>query len=213
MVVFVLMWIHELVDVFAVPGVLVLARGCDGFRRPCLPLVAEPCGESWDLPLWHVAVVDGSPVASDGGLESGELDRVLGDRLDEVPRFAFGLAAFRADGAGVGFGDGGEGVRRFAGGLLRGAGGRGRRRDYRYRYRFYAMFFAWLSPSNLLDGLLPVSLPFCSPFAWLFSGKSPDVCLAFWLAALRRPPLLPALRRASRCSSVSVFGSLHMPSA
>lgn len=213
MVVFVLMWIHELVDVFAVPGVLVLARGCDGFRRPCLPLVAEPCGESWDLPLWHVAVVDGSPVASDGGLESGELDRVLGDRLDEVPRFAFGLAAFRADGAGVGFGDGGEGrpAASLAVCFAVPAGGVGE--GLSVSVSVLCHVFAWLSPSNLLDGLLPVSLPFCSPFAWLFSGKSPDVCLAFWLAALRRPPLLPALRRASRCSSVSVFGSLHMPSA
>ena len=81
MVVFVLMWIHELVDVVAVPGVVVAWLACGWFWSPGLPLVAEPCGESWDLPLWHLAVVDGALVAADRGLEAGELDWVLGDRL------------------------------------------------------------------------------------------------------------------------------------
>ena len=73
MVVFVLMRIHELVDVFAGPGVLVLVRGCDGFRRPCLPLVAEPCVEPWDVAGADLAVVDGMLVAAQRGLEPGEL--------------------------------------------------------------------------------------------------------------------------------------------
>lgn len=94
MVVFVFVGVHEGVDVLAVPVVFVAWCWRDWFGCPGFPLVAEPCGESWDLPLRHVAVVDGSPVASDGGLEAGELDRVLGDRLDEVPCFAFDLAAF-----------------------------------------------------------------------------------------------------------------------
>lgn len=211
MVVFVLMRIHELVDVFAGPGVLVAWCWRDWLGRPCLPLVAEPCVEPWDLARWDAAVVDGSLVAAERGLEPGELDGVSGDGRVQVSRFGFGLAAFRADGSGIGFGEMVEaGFRR--GGLLRFAGGRGRRGIIGIGIGLCHVF-AWLSSSNLLDGLLPVSLPFCSPFAWLFSGKSPDVCLAFWLAALRRPPLLPALRRASRCSSVSVFGSLHIPSA
>ena len=79
MVVFVLVRIHELVDVFAGPGVLVLARGCDGFRRPCLPLVAEPCVEPWDVAAADLAVVDGVLVAAERGLESGQFDWVSGD--------------------------------------------------------------------------------------------------------------------------------------
>ena len=125
-VVFVLMWIHELVDVFAVPGVLVLARGCDGFGRPCLPLVAEPCVEPWDVAVADLTVVDGVPVAAERGLESGEFDGVSGDVRVQGSGFGFGLAAFRADGSGIGFGEMVEaGFRR--GGLLRFAGGRGRR--------------------------------------------------------------------------------------
>ena len=125
-VVCVLMWIHELVDVFAVPGVLVLACGCDGFRRPCLPLVAEPCVESWDVAAADLAVVDGALVAAERGLESGQFDGVSGDGRVQGSGFDFGLAAFRADGSGIGFGEMVEaGFRR--GGLLRFAGGRGRR--------------------------------------------------------------------------------------
>ena len=158
-----------------------------------------------------LAVVDGALVAAERGLESGQFDGVSGDGRVQGSGFGCGLAAFRADGSGIGFGETVEaGVRRI--GLLRGAGGRGRR-GYIGIGIGLCHVFAWLSSSNLLDGLLPVSLLFCSPFAWLFSGKSPDVCLAFWLAALRRPPLLPALRRASRCSSVNTRGSLQMPSA
>nr|DAL68314.1 MAG TPA: hypothetical protein [Caudoviricetes sp.] len=69
--------------------------------------------------------------------------------------------------------------------------------------------FAWPFASRLPD----VSLPSCSPFAWPFASRLPDVCLAFRLAALLRPPLLPALRRASSCPGESVLGSLQMPSA
>lgn len=126
MVVFVLMRIHELVDVFAGPGVLVLVRGCDGFRRPCLPLVAEPCVEPWDVAAADLTVVDGVLVAAQRGLEPGELDGVSGDGRVQGSGFGFGLAAFRADGSGIGFGETVEaGVRRI--GLLRLTGGRGRR--------------------------------------------------------------------------------------
>lgn len=207
MVVCVLVWIHELVDVFAVPGVLVAWCWRDWFGCPGLPLVAEPCVEPWDVAAADLAVVDGVLVAAERGLEAGEFDGVSGDGRVQGSGFDFGLAAFRADGSGVGFGEMVEaGFRR--GGLLRFAGGRVGE-GISVSVSVLCHVFAWLSPSNLLEGLLP----FCSPFAWLFSGKSPDVCLAFWLAALRRPPLLPAFRRASRCSSVSTRGSLQMPSA
>lgn len=126
MVVFVLMWIHELVDVFAVPGVLVLACWRDGFGRPCLPLVAEPCVEPWNVAGADLSVVDGVLVAAERGLEAGEFDGIPGDGRVQGSGFDFGLAAFRADGSGIGFGEMVEaGFRRSR--LLRFAGGRGRR--------------------------------------------------------------------------------------
>ena len=126
MVVFVLMRIHELVDVFAVPGVLVDWRRRDWLGCPGFPLVAEPCVEPWDVAVADLAVVDGVLVAAERGLESGEFDGVSGDGRVQGSGFGFGLAAFRADGSGIGFGEMVEaGFRR--GGLLRFAGGRGRR--------------------------------------------------------------------------------------
>ena len=127
MVVFVFVGVHEPVDVFAVPGVAVWSGWCGGFGCPGLPLVAEPCVEPWDVSRADLAVVDGSPVSADGGLESGELGGVLGDFRVQASGFEVGFAAFRADGAGIGFGEPlVAGVRRFGSGLLRFAGGRGR---------------------------------------------------------------------------------------
>lgn len=101
MVVFVLMRIHEPVDVFAVPGVLVTWCWRDWFGSPCLPLVAEPCVEPWDVAAVDLAVVDGALVAAERGLEAGEFDGVSGDGRVQGSGFDFGLAAFRTDGSGI----------------------------------------------------------------------------------------------------------------
>lgn len=139
MVVFVLVWIHELVDVFAVPGVLVDWRRRDWLGVPGFPIVAEPCVEPWVWPLRIWPSLTGALVAAERGLESAEFDGVSGDGRVQASCFGFGLAAFRAERIRDRLRETVEARRpayRFASRCWR----EGSERVYRYRYRFYAMF-------------------------------------------------------------------------
>ena len=139
MVVFVLVWIHELVDVFAVPVVLVDWRRRDWLGRPGFPLVAEPCVEPWDVAAADLAVVDGVLVAAERGLESGQFD----GGFRRWPRTGLWLRLRSC----------GLSRRRIRDRFRRNGRSRipawrvasvcrreGSERVYRYRYRFYAMF-------------------------------------------------------------------------